>query len=138
MNARKALVALIGLLLICGCSKPEAKYVGHFNGKMNIAPETQAKLAQQSPQFAQAMANATFALNLKQDMTFSLTTTMMGQGVTNTGVWSLTNGQIVMTSKPGGGAPGETPSKLTPSADGNTLTALNTADNKSTLTFTRG
>ena len=142
MKARSLLVlTFLTLLLLAGCGKPEDKLVGHYNGKMNLSPQTQTKMkaaGAQGDQLLQGMMGATFGLDMKQDKTYSLTTTMMGQSNVISGSWKLDNNQIVLQmTNPTGNAQG-TPSNLTPSEDGKTLTAVNTVDPGSTMVFTKG
>lgn len=139
--SRLSAALFVALLLIAGCGKPEDKFVGHYNGKMNISAQAEAKAAQAGPQGQQildAFKNATFGLQLNQDKTYSLATTIMGKSDNISGTWTLTNNQIVLQLTNETGDARGTPSKLNPSDDGKTLTAVNTIDPNSTMVFTKG
>ena len=130
------LVLLFVAFLLVGCAKPEDKYVGHFNGKITIDPDTRAKLIQeggdQAAKMVQAMESAAISLDLNKDKTYKM---QIGgpMGTATTGTWTFADGVIscAVTN-------GKNPTRMTPSEDGNTLTAVNTKDGKSEIVFTRG
>jgi len=136
-----ALLSILALAIAVGCGKPEDKFVGHYNGKMAISTQAQDKLKNtggaQGEQLLQGMLAATLGLELKKDKTFALTTSMLGQSNVTNGTWSLDNSQIIMQGTDASGAAQGTPSKLNPSDDGKTLTAINTVDPGTTMVFTK-
>ena len=137
--SRFSTVLFVVLVLLAGCGKPEDKLVGHYNGKLTLSSQAQAKATQAGPQAQQlldALNNATFGLQLNQDKTYSLTTNMMGNNIS--GKWSLDNKQITLQRTNDTGDASGTPSKFNPSEDGNTLTAVNTSDPNTTMIFTKG
>ena len=136
-----AVLPMLALAIAVGCGKPEDKFVGHYNGKMTISAQAQDKIKNsgaQGAQMLQGMLAATLGLELKQDKTFALTTSMLGQSNVTNGTWSLDNSQITMQGTDASGAAQGTPSKLNSSDDGKTLTAVNNIDPGSTMVFTRG
>ena len=133
----KCLPALLVFALVVGCSKPEQKYVGTYTGKLQISQASKDKLAKLGAQAAmveQQIEKATFNLNLKDDMTY----TVSASGVPATaessdeGKWAFADNQITLTST----KDKSKPEPMTIESDG-TLSLLLPGGGDTTVKFTK-
>jgi hypothetical protein len=119
----KTVFALLVAGILVGCSKPEDKFVGHYEGKIDIDQATKDKITQANPQGAamlQEFESMSIALNLNADKTYSARLSGMSKRNANnrSGTWTLSGNTITITN---GGA-NKTVETLTASEDGKTLT----------------
>jgi len=103
MSALKCLPALLAVALVIGCSKPEAKYVGTYTGKLQISQASKDKLAKLGAQAAmveQQIEKATINLNLKDDMTYTVSASGVPASANSSdeGKWAFADNQITLTS----------------------------------------
>ena len=132
--AARVLPFLVLLFLLVGCAKPEAKYVGHYNGTMKISDKSREQINKMGPQAVQVLQQIEglkFELDLKEDKTFTVVFKSGPANDTKSGTWTLADNVITLN-----GTDEKTPSKLTPQPDGS-LVATNATDKESTITFTK-
>lgn len=121
MSRFRLLVPFLAALaiLIAGCAKPEAKFVGNWVGKQQLDQKTLDAInnAAKTPQeraAIQARQNMQMNLSLNKDKTATMG--MTGSNATLNGNWSYEGNQVSVMFGSGG-----EPMKLDPSPDGKTL-----------------
>ena len=135
-------LALLLTVLVFGCSRaPQNKLVGTYVGKPQLTAEGLAliekKEGAKAEQAKAQISNTSINLELKPDMTFTMTTSGMTPS-TVTGKWTDNGTKILLSNN---ASPGSSMLSLNVSADSKTLTP-DTGDNTKgapmeTLTFTR-
>ncbi len=118
------LVPFVLIAALVGCSKPESKFVGHYDAKIEVDQALRDKVAAAGPQatamLEQQLGAAQGSLNLFGDGTYSgrQSGTSKGNRGISSGKWTESGGTITMT----GNGKGEKTETVTGSEDGNTLT----------------
>lgn len=109
-NFKSSCAALLFLALIAGCSKPEDKFVGKWDGKMDLSQEmmdmAEAAKAFLTPEQIKQMedaqkmiADARVVLDLKDDGTYVMTTTGLNESHTVNGKWTLSEDGKTITAE---------------------------------------
>ncbi len=101
---RTVLALAIALALLAGCSKPEAKYVGKWTGKVEVPAASMEKIkAQLGPMAAnieEELAKLSMSLELKADGSYTMNTTAPGSENVS-GKWTLdSENRTVTLGKP--------------------------------------
>lgn len=102
---RTAAIALLAAALLTGCGKPEDKFVGNWDGKLDVPQASIDQIEKQMPG-AGAMAKAqikdrSIALELKRDGTYALAAKTGAQTDNVTGTWTLAeDGKSIHMSAP--------------------------------------
>ena len=120
-------------LVVVGCSKPEDKFVGHYNGKVELGAETKQKIAALPPE-AKKQAESNFQnikvdLDLRQDKSYTFNLTIPSASFSVTGVWELKGNKINCINKQ------ETVNGKTSPVTGNRADVLTVGSNPSVLTM---
>ncbi|KKL45506.1 hypothetical protein LCGC14_2355010, partial [marine sediment metagenome] len=99
-------VLLLALLLITGCGKPEDKFVGKYDGTLEMDQELielmQAAASPDLPtNIAESLKSATLELELKGDGTYAMISNSINGPSVQTGTWTLNlDGEVLTLSSP--------------------------------------
>ena len=99
-------IALVAAALIAGCGKPEDKFVGKWNGKVELPQAAIDMIKAFTPEaergkVEQDIKDTKIELDLKKDRTYTITTTASGKTDSQNGTWTLDKeGKTVTLSAP--------------------------------------
>ncbi|HXH59878.1 MAG TPA: hypothetical protein VNI20_00820 [Fimbriimonadaceae bacterium] len=92
--------------LLAGCAKPEAKFVGKWDGKATFPQKVIDLLkamvpADQQDKIEEDLTSGSISLELKKDMTYALVTSSKDRTDTTNGTWTLDkDGKNITLSAP--------------------------------------